>query len=299
MSVGIFTAMTDEHMPPARLARAVEERGFESLFVPEHSHIPATRETPTPDGEELPRDYYRHIDPIVTLATSAAVTTTLRLGTAVTLLTQRDPIHLAKEFASLDHLSGGRMELGIGAGWLREEMRNHGTDPRTRTALLTERLAAIRAIWTDSPAEYHGTFVDFAPLYSWPKPVQSPHPPVWLGGWGPTTLQRVVDLGVGWIAPPGIPAEQIRAGMRELGALAAQQDLPVPTVMATVFDPTAGLLGDLADRGVSRTLVGLPVASEEESLHALDRLATTAREHLATTAREHLATTAPDDRPYA
>jgi probable F420-dependent oxidoreductase len=291
MSVGIFTAMTDEHVPPARLARAVEERGFESLFVPEHSHIPATRQTPTPDGGELPRDYYRHLDPVVTLSTASAVTTTLRLGTAVTLLVQRDPIHLAKEFASLDLVSGGRIELGIGAGWLREEMLNHNTDPRTRTALMTERLAAIRAIWADSPADYHGTFVDFAPLYSWPKPVQVPHPPVWLGGWGPTTLQRVVDLGVGWIAPPGIPAERLGAGMDELRTLAEKHDLPAPPVMATVFDPTAGLLDDLADRGVSRTLVGLPVASEEESLHVLN--------HLATIAGDHLATIAGDDRTTA
>jgi probable F420-dependent oxidoreductase len=280
MSVGIFTAMTDEHVTPARLARAIEDRGFESLFVPEHSHIPVARETPFPGGGDLPHDYARNLDPVVTLAAASAATTTLRLGTAVTLIVQRDPIHLAKEFASLDLVSAGRIELGVGAGWLREEMRNHGTDPRTRTVLLDERLAAVRAIWTGSPAEYHGTLVDFDPILSWPKPVQTPHPPLWLGGWGPTTLSRVVGLDVGWLAPPGLAPDRLRDGLSQLVALAEDHGGAVPPVLATVFDPTAALLDELAALGVTRTLIDLPVGPEADGLATLDRLSALSAAHL-------------------
>lgn len=161
MEIGIFSGVTDESAGPAELARAVEERGFESLFVAEHTHIPVRVETPYPGGGEIPRDYYRVHDPFVTLSFAAAVTTRLRLGTAVTLLVQRDPIVTAKQVASLDAASGGRLELGFGVGWLREEMRNHGTDPRTRVALQRERILAMKAIWTREQAEFHGRFVDF------------------------------------------------------------------------------------------------------------------------------------------
>ncbi|MGW0229064.1 LLM class F420-dependent oxidoreductase [Actinopolymorpha singaporensis] len=273
MKIGTFISMTDETLDPAGLARAVEERGFESLFVPEHTHIPASRETPYEGGGELPRDYYRVLDPVSTLATAAAVTTSLRLGTAVSLVAQHDPIVLAKQFATLDHLSGGRIEFGAGAGWNREEMRNHGTDPRTRVRLLRERLLAIREIWTREQAEFHGEFVDFDPIFSWPKPVQRPHPPILLGGWGPTTLGRVVDHADGWLAPFGASPDDLAPGLRTLRELAAAAGRPEPTVTATTFGEDPAELAEFADLGVQRVLFFLPADEPAQVLHRLDRLA--------------------------
>lgn len=274
MQIGIFTGVTDESIGPADLARAVEERGFESLFVAEHTHIPVTVATPYTGGDEIPRDYYRNFDPFITLAVAAAVTRRLRIGTAVTLVVQRDPIVLAKEVASLDMASGGRLELGVGVGWLREEMRNHGTDPRTRVALQRERLLAMTAIWTREQAEFHGEFVDFDPLYSWPKPVQRPRPPIWLGGWGPSTHERILDHADGWLAPVGLPLDDLEKGVRDLWALAEHQGRPPVPVTATLFDPQPGDLERLAELGVHRTLLGIvPVLPGAEALRALDRFA--------------------------
>jgi probable F420-dependent oxidoreductase len=240
MEAGIFTGVTDEGIDPIELARAVEERGFESLFVAEHTHIPVQVDTPYPGGGEFPRDYYRVYDPFVSLACAAAVTTRLRLGTAVTLLVQRDPIVTAKEIATLDAVSGGRLELGFGVGWLREEMRNHGTDPRTRVALQRERILAMKQIWTREQAEFHGRFVDFDPIYAWPKPTQRPHPPLWLGGWGPSTHERILDHADGWLAPTGIPLDELRQGIDQLNDLARRLDCPPVPVIATVFEPGTG-----------------------------------------------------------
>lgn len=272
MQIGIFTGVTDESIGPGELAQAVEERGFESLFVAEHTHIPVHVATPYPGGDEIPRDYYRNFDPFVSLAFAAARTRRLRIGTAVTLVVQRDPIILAKEVASLDAASGGRFELGVGVGWLREEMRNHGTDPRTRVALQRERLLAMTAIWTEQQAEFHGEFVDFDPLYSWPKPVQRPRPPVWLGGWGPSTHERVLDHADGWLAPVGIPFDELATGVAELRHLAEDRGrAPVP-VIATVFDPRPGDLNRLAELGIHRTLLGMiPVMPRAAALRELDR----------------------------
>ncbi|MBT0772603.1 LLM class F420-dependent oxidoreductase [Kineosporia sp. J2-2] len=257
MRLGIFTPVTDEQTPPAELARQIEDRGFESLFVPEHSHIPTRFATPTPDGNPISRDYYRNLDPFVTLTAAAVATTRLRLGTSVLLVPQRDPIHLAKEVASLDLVSGGRAELGAGAGWLREEMRNHGTDPATRFALLTERLAAVKTIWAGPGAEFHGELVDFDPIEMWPKPVQTPHPPVWLGGWGPTTLGRVVSSGSGWLAPPGLSMDELARGIKELAELADARAVPTPLVVATLYAPTPHDLDAARELGVHRVLLGL------------------------------------------
>lgn len=274
MKIGIFTAVTDESLGPADLARAVEDRGFESLFVAEHTHIPATVTTPFPGGDEIPHDYYRNLDPFISLAFAAAATRQLRIGTAVTLVVQRDPITLAKEVASLDLASGGRLELGVGVGWLREEMRNHGTDPRTRVALQRERLLAMNTIWTEENAEFHGEFVDFDPLYSWPKPVQRPRPPVWLGGWGPTTHERILDHADGWLAPVGIPLDELEQGIHKLQATAERHGRPPVPVIATLFDPQHGELQRLAEMGVHRTLLGIvPVLPHEATLHTLDRFA--------------------------
>jgi probable F420-dependent oxidoreductase len=274
MEIGIFSGVTDESAGPAELARAIEERGFESLFVAEHTHIPARVQTPYPGGGEIPRDYYRVHDPFVTLSFAAAVTTRLRLGTAVTLLVQRDPIVTAKQVASLDAASGGRLELGFGVGWLREEMRNHGTDPRTRVALQRERILAMKAIWTWEQAEFHGRFVDFDPLYSWPKPVQRPHPPLWLGGWGPTTHERILDHADGWLAPTGIEVAELTRGIAELRETACRNGrAPVP-VIATEFDPSVETVERLAAAGVHRMLIGLvPVLPPDRTWRALDRAA--------------------------
>lgn len=272
MQIGIFTGVTDESIGPAELARAVEDRGFESLFVAEHTHIPVTVRTAYPGGGEIPRDYYRNFDPFISLAFAAAATRRLRIGTAVTLLVQRDPIITAKEVASLDAASGGRFELGVGAGWLREEMRNHGTDPRSRLDLQRERLLAMTAIWTREQAEFHGRHVDFDPLYSWPKPVQRPRPPVWLGGWGPSTHERVLDHADGWLAPVGIPFDELERGVRELRVLAERRGRsPVP-VIATVFEPGRDELARLAELGIHRTLLGIvPVLPHDAALRELDR----------------------------
>jgi probable F420-dependent oxidoreductase len=196
MDIGIAVYSNCDGLTPPELGRAVEERGFESLFWTEHTHIPVHSRSSSGGST---RGYAETIDPFVALAAVAAVTTTLTLGTAVCLVAQRDPIITAKEVASLDQLSGGRFQFGVGAGWNRMEMANHGTDPRTRMAVLADRVRAMRKIWTAEEAEYHGEFVDFGPIWSWPKPAQQPHPPVLVGGNGPGTEDRVLDFGDGWL----------------------------------------------------------------------------------------------------
>ncbi|ORA63541.1 LLM class F420-dependent oxidoreductase [Mycobacteroides franklinii] len=272
MRIGIFTAVTDEGMEPGELAVEIETRGFESLFVPEHTHIPVTIETIHAGWDEIPRDYCRSLDPFVALSFAAAATRDLRIGTAVALLVQRDPITFAKEAATLDSASGGRLELGIGVGWLREEIRNHGTDPRTRVALQSERIHAVKKIWTEEQAEFHGKYVAFDPILSWPKPVQRPYPPVWLGGWGLSTHERVLDHADGWMAPTTLGVEELRKGIGELNVLAAQQSKPTVPVTATILAPRPGDIERRADLGVHRVLLGLlPVASRDTTLRELDR----------------------------
>ena len=198
MDFGVSYFPTDESIEPAEMAQLCEQRGFESMFVTDHTHIPASRETPYPAGGDLPPEYARIHDPFVALATAAQATETIKLGTAVCLLVERDPIVTAKQAASIDALSGGRFLFGVGAGWNREEMANHGTDPRTRMKLLAERVEAMKAIWTQDEASYHGRFVDFDRIWSWPKPAQAPHPPVLVGGNGPTVLDRAEAFGDAW-----------------------------------------------------------------------------------------------------
>jgi probable F420-dependent oxidoreductase len=198
MDFGIGYFPTADAVAPGELARMVEERGFESLFFAEHTHIPASRKSPYPAGGELPAKYSKTYDLFVALTAAAAATSRLRVGSGICLVVERDPITTAKEVASLDRISGGRLEFGVGAGWNREEMENHGTDPRTRMRLMAERVEAMKAIWTEDEASYAGELVEFDRIWSWPKPVQRPHPPVLVGGNGPTVLDRVLRFGDAW-----------------------------------------------------------------------------------------------------
>src|SRR5215813_2070089 len=203
MQYGVTMFPTEYAVGVITLARAVEERGFESLFLPEHMHIPVQRETSWMGGSfDPPREYAHAMDPFVGLAAAAAVTTTLKLGTGVCLVVQRDPITLAKEVASLDTVSNGRFLFGVGAGWLREEIANHGTNPRTRWRLFGERMRAMQTIWDNDEAEFHGEFVNFDPIWSWPKPIQKPRPAVMLGGDVLPAIERVIEYADEWMPHP-------------------------------------------------------------------------------------------------
>jgi probable F420-dependent oxidoreductase len=251
---GVSYFPTDETIEPAELGRMLEERGFESLFVTEHTHIPASRRTPYPAGTELPREYSRIYDPFVALGTVATATTTLKLGTAICLVVERDPIITAKEVASVDRLSGGRMIFGVGAGWNLEEMENHGTDASKRFGLLRERMEAIKAIWTEDEPSYHGKYVDFDPIWCWPKPVQQPHPPVLVGGNGRTVYDRVLAYGDAWLPNRIGDDEKIIARvekMRRLGEEAGRG--PIPTsLQLPPRDPA--LLQRYVQAGVNRAI---------------------------------------------
>jgi probable F420-dependent oxidoreductase len=216
VELGIAIFATDYSIQPAELARLAEERDFESLFFTEHTHIPVSRDTPRPGGGELPRQYWHLYDPFVALAVAAAVTERIKIGPGVCLVVEHDPIVLAKAVASLDRLSGGRVLFGVGAGWNREEMRNHGTDPGRRFKVLRERVEAMKEIWTNDEPEYHGEFVDFGPIWSWPKPVQEPHPPVLVGGTGEKVLDRVLRYGDEWFPNRMESPEQLGERIAEL-----------------------------------------------------------------------------------
>ena len=267
MKFGISTFVTDEGIAPGVLARAIEERGFDSLFIAEHTHIPLSRKSPWPRGGELPRKYYRTLDPFVTLTVAAAATERLLLGTGVALVVERDPIITAKEVASLDLVSGGRMIFGIGVGWNREEMENHGTDPRSRGKLMDERVRAMIEIWTKDESEFHGQYVNFDPIGAWPKPLQKPYPPIYVGGGSPA-FERIVEFGDAWLANGLFPGdlEPLLGELRET----AGRDVPV-----SVFNASSEPEDLKAYRrlGVERILLGLPTLPENETLDQLDELA--------------------------
>ncbi|MFE4539491.1 LLM class F420-dependent oxidoreductase [Streptomyces scopuliridis] len=267
MKFGVSTFITDQGIAPTTLGRAVEERGFDSLFIAEHTHIPVDRRTPYPGGGELPEIYYRTLDPFVALSAVAAVTERILLGTGIALVVQRDPIITAKEVASLDLVSGGRAVFGIGVGWNREEMENHGTDPRTRGRLVDERLRAMRELWTKEKAEFHGEFVDFDPVYSWPKPVQRPHPPIYVGG-GEAAFNRVAAFGDGWLAN-SMPPEELRTRIDRLRTVAGRE-VPV-TVYAVEKDPE--IIERFTRLDVERLQFYLPTMPEAGTLSYLDEVA--------------------------
>ena len=283
MHLGIYIAITESTIRIDELAREVEARGFESLWVPELTHVPAHRRTPLPQhfrtqvaGDEQP-PHHRHLfDPFITLTCAAAVTQTLRLGTSICLLIQRDTIMTAKAVASLDQLSGGRVLFGIGGGWDAEQMAHHGTVFQTRFQKMGEQVRALKAIWTQDAAEFHGAFVDFAPIWCWPKPVQQPHPPVLLGGESSYTLRRVVEYGDGWLPrlrqlrqPEGLIQK-----MGELRERVAKAGRAMETVSVSVFGAAADpqQLETYRAAGVTRAILGLPQpAGRDLVLPLLDR----------------------------
>jgi probable F420-dependent oxidoreductase len=259
--VGYFP--THDGIDPGSLARMLEERGQDAVFFAEHTHIPASRESPYPGGD-LPTKYWHCYDLFVALTAAAAATTRLRIGSGVCLVIERDPIITANEVASVDHLSGGRLEFGVGAGWNREEMRNHGTDPRRRMAVLRERVEAMKAIWTEHEASYAGEHVAFERIWSYPKPAQRPHPPVLVGGDGPTVLERVLAFGDGWL--PNYRGEQIFERVDELRSRA---DRPIEVQMLSApADPD--VLERMRAAGVRRAMRWLPSGGRGTVERALD-----------------------------
>ena len=269
MHIGVLTFVTDEGIGPVELGKALEQRGFESLFLAEHSHIPVNAQTPYPGGGPIPRKYYRTLDTFVALTAAAVATEKLVVGTGIALVPQRDPILTAKEVASLDLVSEGRFRFGVGVGWLREEIANHGVDPKVRGRVVEERLRAMIEIWTQEQAAFHGEFVNFVPIYSWPKPVTTPYPPLYLGG-GPASFPRIARLHAGWLSMT--PSAKVLSG--QLEELRAVADHDVPVINFHGGEPTAKEIEGYVPLGVEHVLVDLPTEPHDETLRRLDKLQT-------------------------
>jgi probable F420-dependent oxidoreductase len=265
MKFGVTTFLTDQGIGPVALARALEERGFDSLFVTEHTHVPASRRTPYPGGGELPEKYYRMLDPFLALTAAATATSRLYVGTGVALVAERDPIITAKEFATLDLLSNGRFLLGMGIGWNREELESHGVDPKTRGKLMDELVEAMQAIWTRDIAEYHGEFVNLEPLFAWPKPAQREYTPLYFGG-GPAAFRRIARFGAGWYAVSP-SSDELTASVAELRAVTGTD---TPVIAAHVGPITEEALHGYTDSGAERVVFDLETLSEGDTLVQLD-----------------------------
>ena len=276
MKIGAAMFFTDYSMAPGELGRALEERGFDSVWAPEHSHIPVSRASAFPSGGELPRKYYDAMDPFVSLTAAAAATTTLMVGTGVCLVVQRDPIQTAKLVASIDQVSGGRFLFGVGNGWNADEMANHGTAFKTRHKLARERIEAMKAIWTQSKAEYHGEFVNFDPMMAWPKPVQKPYPPILVGGAFPYGARRALRYGDGWmphrVRPEYADVADMIPQYRELAAASGRDPASVPVSIWGAKEDMAMLERDRS-LGVVRVIVSLDSAKADVILPELDRWA--------------------------
>ena len=272
MLIGVSMFATDYAIRIDDLAREAEARGFESLWVPEHTHIPSSRRTPWPGGAELPKEYSHTYDPFVALMFAAAVTSTIKIGTGICLVIERDTITMAKEIASLDRLSGGRFLFGIGGGWNAEEMEHHGTVFKTRFKKMVEQVQALKTIWTQDEAEFHGDFVNFDALWSWPKPLQQPHPPIFLGGETSYTLQRVVDHCDGWL-PRSRRPELVLQGISEIKERAAKAGRDMKTISITASgapgDPK--LVDSYREAGCDRCIFSLPSADRDTVLPLLDK----------------------------
>jgi len=274
MKFGLMMFATDYAMRIDELARAAEERGFESLWLPEHTHIPASRRSPWPGGPELPREYWHTHDLFVSLAVAAAATTTLRIGTGICLLIERDTITTAKAVASLDVLSNGRLLFGIGGGWNAEEMENHGTEFGSRWRKLAEQVAALKRIWTEDEPEFQGEFVKFEPIWSWPKPQQKPHPPILLGGHSTAVLKRVVAYADGWM-PIAARAETLKHDLQTLRHLADEAGRDPATIGLSIYGAPADArrIATFREFGAERCIFGLPSQPREQILPLLDRYA--------------------------
>jgi probable F420-dependent oxidoreductase len=277
MKFGLAIFPTEDGPAPGDLAREAEERGYESLFFPEHTHIPASRTTPYPIGDELPPEYSRIYDPFVALTAAAAATSRLLIGTGVCLVIERDPIITAKEVATLDRLSEGRFLFGVGAGWNAEEMQNHGTDPSRRFALMRERIEAMKAIWAEDEASYAGEHVRFERIWCWPKPLQQPHPPVLVGGNGPRVLDRVLRFGDEWM-PNRIRLEDLGARIGELRERAEQAGRPEIPVTIAGIRPEPARIERVEQAGAHRVFFWLPPALEQLE-PALERVTAAVEEY--------------------
>jgi probable F420-dependent oxidoreductase len=272
MRVGVFCFPTDYGINIAELARSLEERGFASLYVPEHTHIPTSRLTPFPGGGELPKKYSHTYDPFVALSFAAAATQNLLIGTGICLIPERDPIVTAKCVASLDQLSGGRFIFGIGGGWNVEEMENHGARYETRFKLMRERILAMKALWTQEEASFHGQFVNFDPVWPWPKPKQQPHPPILLGGESDYTLRRIVEYCDGWIPRP-VGDFTPEGAVERLRRMAEAKGRDPKSLMISVFRAPAdkAALDGYRAAGIDEALLEIPDLSRDEILQLLDR----------------------------
>ena len=274
MQIGLFPFSTDYSMPIDKLAIAAEERGFDSIWVPEHTHIPANRATPYPGGGELPKEYSHTLDPFVALGIAAGVTKNLKLATGICLAIEHQALTLAKTVATLDHISNGRVLLGLGAGWNREEMENHGTGYDSRFRKLEEQMAALREIWTNDEATFHGEFENFDSVWSWPKPVQKPHVPMILGGETDYTLKRIVKFADGWL-PRAMNPELVLKGIKKLESFAEEAGRSMDTISISVFAPPPR--GEVIDRfretEVDRVILMIPPQNEAETLSRMDRYA--------------------------
>jgi probable F420-dependent oxidoreductase len=276
IAFGACMFFTDYSMAPGALARAMEDRGFESVWAPEHSHIPLSRKSPFPGGGDLPKRYYDCMDPFVTLTAAAMATSTLKVGTGICLVAQRDPIQTAKLVASIDQVSGGRFLFGIGNGWNQDEMENHGTDFKTRHKRARENVEAMKVIWTQSKAEYHGEFVNFDPMMTWPKPVQKPHPPVIVGGAFPYSARRAIAYGNGWIphAARGTYSE-IADMIPQFRQMCAEKGRNPDEIEMTSWFPRqdADLMKRYQDLGFKRVVFDLPSEPADKVLPLLDGMA--------------------------
>jgi probable F420-dependent oxidoreductase len=271
---GITMFPTDRALSPPRLGVLVEEMGFESLFLPEHSHVPVDRSSTYPSGGELPEDFYRFHDPLESLAAVAAVTSRIRVGTSTLVIPDHDPIMLAKRIATLDHLSQGRVVVGVGAGWNLQEMENHGVDARDRWTIFRERVEAVKVIWTQDVAAFEGRCVRIRPMKQWPKPVQKPHPPVLVGGSGPNTARRVLRFGDGWMASGRHLDGQALAGrvaeLQRMAAEAGRGQIPVMLQQAT---PTGSAIEEYVAMGLMRVTFRVDPGDESFVATQLERLA--------------------------
>jgi probable F420-dependent oxidoreductase len=274
MHKGVSIFPTDASITPADLARACEERGFESLWVAEHSHIPVSRRSPFPAGGELPKMYYDVMDPFVCLASAATVTKKLKVATGICLVIQRDPIQTAKEVASLDRISNGRFLFGIGGGWNAEEMEDHGTQFESRWQLLRERVEAMKQIWTQTKAEYHGKLVDFEPMFAWPKPVQKPHPPIHVAGAFPGGARRAVRYGDGWV--PILAGKEMAKQISAFREMAREAGRDPASLEVTLYGYRADgeQLRRAEEAGADRVVLFAPPFAGDEALRWLDSAAT-------------------------